>query len=106
MRERLIELLEIAHKHCSDCDCSECSLRCETDCEAINIADYLLDNGVIVLPCKVGDTVWAIAEMDGYVYKQLVISEPQAVFIKDLWNNRYFTTKEEAEAKLKELQGE
>lgn len=22
------------------------------------VADYLLDNGIIVLPCKAGDTVW------------------------------------------------
>lgn len=26
------------------------------------IADYLLDNGVIVPPCKVGDTVYSIVE--------------------------------------------
>ena len=27
---------------------------------ALNMADYLLDNGVIVPPCKVGDWVWHI----------------------------------------------
>lgn len=75
-------------------------------CEFAYLKTLEATGRLIELPCKMGDTVWAIAEMDGYVYKQLVISEPQAVFIKDLWNNRYFTTKEEAEVKLKELQGE
>ena len=28
------------------------------DDEGVHIADYLLANGVIVLPCKVGDTVY------------------------------------------------
>lgn len=35
------------------------------------VADYLLDNGVIVPPCKVGDTVYRIVEMGtGIHYKQ------------------------------------
>lgn len=49
-RERLIELLlEWGNK--------------ENDgVRAESIADYLLANGVIVLPCKVGDTVYEICE--------------------------------------------
>jgi hypothetical protein len=44
MRDRLIELL--------DWDCGWVEAR------ASEVADYLLANGVIVPPCKVGDTVW------------------------------------------------
>lgn len=49
-RERLVELLlEWGNK--------------ENDgVRAESIADYLLDNGVVVLPCKVGDTVYEICE--------------------------------------------
>lgn len=44
MREKLIEILNNAPK----------SLRYE------ELPDYLLENGVVVLPCKVGDVVWYI----------------------------------------------
>lgn len=44
-RERLIELLIKAHVTFGTC----------------NIADYLLANGVIVPPCKVGDIVYGIS---------------------------------------------
>lgn len=46
-RERLIELLDNA--------VGDCNL---TDAEVKIVADYLLANGVIVPPCKVGDTVY------------------------------------------------
>ena len=53
MRERLIELLRDTFNYtkgvCIDFD------------EAVEInADYLLENGVIVPPCKVGDVVYRI----------------------------------------------
>ena len=44
-RERLIELLDIANQTGSIIGTAD-------------TADYLLANGVIVPPCKVGDTVW------------------------------------------------
>ena len=49
-RERLVELLlEWGNK--------------ENDgVRAESIADYLVENGVVVLPCKVGDTVYEICE--------------------------------------------
>lgn len=34
------------------------------------IADYLLDNGVIVPPCKVGDTVYILAGHNGRKYEK------------------------------------
>lgn len=45
MKERLIELLNQEQSRYSE-----------------DIADYLLENGVIVLPCKVGDTVYKIVD--------------------------------------------
>lgn len=57
MRERLIELLNKKYDHyCDQCGVNKDS--CYTD----SLADYLLDNGVVVLPCKVGDKLYAISE--------------------------------------------
>ena len=57
-RERLIELLK-QNCHCKDENCSNCNSNgiCFTHREA----DYLLENGVIVPPVKVGDTVYGIS---------------------------------------------
>ena len=59
MRERLIELL----KHVNFDFSEECVACCEDGYKAMPMledffADYLLANGVIVPPCKVGDTVY------------------------------------------------
>lgn len=32
------------------------------------VADYLLDSGVVVLPCKIGDTVWTIRNYKGTLH--------------------------------------
>lgn len=45
-KEKLIELLSERHSGSYD--------------EALRIADFLIANGVVVLPCKVGDTVYQI----------------------------------------------
>lgn len=40
------------------------------------VCDYLLDSGVIVLPCCIGDTVWAARNYYGKLFaKQGVVSE-------------------------------
>lgn len=63
MRDRLVELIKQANKKCySTTKCEDCSA-VDTgdqpdDCLKYNIADHLLANGVIVPPCKVGDTVY------------------------------------------------
>lgn len=53
-RERLIRLLSDCGVLCNDCGDYGNSYCIEA------IADYLIKNGVIVPPCKVGDTVWVI----------------------------------------------
>lgn len=51
MRDRLVELIYAANEKFDETDC--------TDEEAVELlADHLLVNGVIVPPCKVGDTVY------------------------------------------------
>lgn len=108
-KERLIELL-------SDVDmvklCFDGVHYVEIDYD--RAAEYLLANGVIVLPCKIGDTVWAIRDFKG-------IKHPQEGIVSDMYftndmslhivvkyvargkfGKTVFLTREEAEAKLQE----
>ena len=76
------------------------------------IAEYLIANGVIVPPCKVGDTVWHKEEgylLDSYkikfIYNDMAasnISRDLLFSVEDI-GKTVFLTKEEAEEKLKEL---
>lgn len=69
---------------------------------------------LIKLPCKVGDTVYEItgATKRGYDWKYLTYEKAyvfKTIFTLeklDYIGKRFFRTKEEAEAKLKELKGE
>ena len=83
--------------------------------EAESLADYLLANGVIVLPCKVGDTVYYITGIGHNLVKpakvkEIIIDENG---IKDLYVQGdgydfensfdiFFLTREKAEKALKE----
>lgn len=112
MREKLIELIGYNG-----------TVLTEGDYDAL--ADHLLANGVIVLPCKVGDTVWVINRHLNAVFENTVIglhcghSSDLKNNIKTRWVGergnesirmwsfrqigRYvFFTREEAEAALKE----
>ena len=55
MRDRLIELLNKKYDHF----CDQCGVNKDSH-YTDNLADYLLENGVIVPPCNVGDTVYVI----------------------------------------------
>ncbi len=64
-KERLVELLDgyyseentdVASQFMEGDSANVVTYFTEEDCE--KIADYLLENGVITLPCKVGDTVY------------------------------------------------
>ena len=50
MREKLIELLEN----------DDCPLLYVLGENVGRLADYLITNGVVVLPCKIGDDIWWI----------------------------------------------
>lgn len=59
MRERLIKLLEQAEKQQSlNAVCGDIDSLIDSPRGAEFIADYLLENGVVALPCKVGQTLW------------------------------------------------
>lgn len=65
MRDRLIELIgsKVCEAYSPTCDewqphsCEKCFAN---SCRIGDLADYLLANGVVVPPCKVGDTVYEI----------------------------------------------
>ena len=104
MKSRLIELLRDAKKNTKGANC---------DLEREHLfADHLIENGVIVPPCKVGSKVYIIAEVSKQVVEATVIGVwlyyNTVCIITDygtIHNNSIgktvFLTKEEAEQKLK-----
>lgn len=147
MRDRLVELLldkGIFDKQlCDLCIKDDYCERCGAEC----IADHLIENGVIVPPCKVGDTVYKLCSVnstikmgqmwDGKIVKTncdrcgyrncscyniglreldkphfINVVEDITIYNLDLlvkimpyFGTIYFTTKEAAEQKLKEMRG-
>ena len=80
------------------------------------IADYLLANGVIVPPCKVGDTVYSVGVFTGQIIENkvvgihydeseifLFVGNGTVVTVGQQLGKTVFLTKEEAEEKLKEM---
>ena len=89
---------------------------------AMDIVDAIIDYGVIVPPCKVGDKVWDVYQRYNGTYKiregkismfqqkadksfkfRITVNSSVWDFKVDDIGIRYFFTKEEAEEKLKEL---
>lgn len=82
------------------------------------MADYLIQNGVIVPPCKVGDTVYRITTSPHTKIKKIqetkiirIAIDDEGVFLfcqrcpaKSVFGKNVFLTKEEAENKLKEYE--
>ena len=93
-----------------------------TEEESELIADYLLENGVIVPPCKAGDKLYQIVDMSHTACKSFVSNfpirvEPYQIYYINImggvsampfenFGKTVFLTKEEAEAKLKERNNE
>ena len=118
-RERLVELLNDSQNHCATIEfCDGCiGMGKGFSCFYHYQADYLLANGVIVPPCKVGDTVYSI---EGKTVKSHIIEGIQVwrdgeITVKYGWRNQayevksarafgktVFLTREEAEAALAE----
>ena len=124
MRDRLVELIKQARQRTKNANC---------DIERkMLFADHLIENGVVVPPCKVGETVYYIHEtywdknykdyIDTKELKEDVVQIVECPELKtnlmlevkefdwDLFNNwlngEIFLTKSEAEQKLKEMRGE
>ena len=112
MRDRLVEILgdECCTKPIS---CDICEYKDFYDCHNYARADRLIENGVVVLPCKVGDAVYIIGldkKIEKYSVEGVCLYQ-NGLFIEILYNgqgfslpfNKVFITKEQAEQKLKEM---
>ena len=112
MRDRLIELCGYAIESCKSSLCADCEHNNidYPNCMGVHFADYLLENGVIVPPCKVGDTVY---ETDGvriyestidevtYYTNNVIYYTSGVAFDETAIGHSVFLTREEAERALK-----
>lgn len=125
MRDRLIELIDGFGDDIAFCDICD---RPEEDCEACKneqLAEYLIENGAIIPPCKVGDTLYDISEfVNGCSYPEIYEytceyitifkdKDGETVFEIDAINFHFndfgktvFLTREDAEKALREREGE
>lgn len=131
MRDRLIELIDGFGDDIAFCDICD---RPEEDCEACKneqLADYLIENGAILPPCKVGDTVYFFSSVLEEVCESKVIKIEQNYYtpsnpfwfsieylskqigtqvihipINQAIGKTVFLTREDAEKALREREGE
>lgn len=126
MRDRLVKMLAEGRELCEKIQCEGCRRSCKglNDCIANVQAEHLLANGVIVPPCKVGDTVYHLTSVDTHAELGVIeIFEGKVCSVskdeKDLWlfcrydnglnywytemeiGKTVFLTREEAEQALK-----
>ena len=86
-REQLIVLLMSG---AGDCLGKGISLNCS------KLADYLLEHGVIVLPCKAGDTLYCESAIKGHI---TYLKAPDLEWIfenREIFGKEIFLTREEA----------
>lgn len=125
MKEKLIKLLLSAEKVANETGFFNCH---KSRPKAELIADYLIQNGVVVLPCKVDDIVYKVCDIES-VHRRILemkvltielSSDKGVVYLKTTKKYRYnygketfddfgktvFLSREEAENKLKEYKGE
>ena len=66
------------------------------------------DGRVVVLPCKVGDTIWRLKRtFETYLDKSKPYTEADGFLLQDIWNvgKNVFLTREEAEKALEKMEG-
>ena len=91
-RERLIDLMIEAKR-----------TEPETGSFTEYLADYLLEHGVIVLPCKVGDTLYCESAIKGHI---TYLKAPDLEWIfenRESFRKEIFLTREEAEKALEKM---
>lgn len=112
MKDRLFNLIEQSFERCkSTPHCSKCNYTgTGGNCFKYLMADHILGNGVIVLPCKIGDTVY---QTDGArIYEstiyEITLTSNKTIFVTEniafdetAIGKGIFLTREEAEAKMK-----
>lgn len=90
-RERLIELINEAKRTYP-----------KTGSFTDYLADYLIEHGVIVLPCKVGKILYCESAIKGYI-TYLVAPDLEWIFEnREKFGKEIFLTREEAEKAIKE----
>lgn len=115
MRDKLIKLLKQAKKQQSlNAVCGDIDSLIDSPKGAEFIADYLLANGGVVIPCKVGDKIYqtdfvrlyesTINEMTFTANKTIYVTE-NVVFDERAIGKTVFLTREEAERALKGGEG-
>lgn len=101
-RERLIGLLSEYDFDSTFCNICE---RADDDCAVCGcerLADYLIEHGVIVLPCKAGKILYCESAMKGYI-TYLVAPDLEWIFEnRENFGKEIFFTREEAEKAIKE----
>ena len=127
MRDRLVKMLAEGRELCEKINCEGCRRSCKglNDCIANVQADHLIANGVIVPPCKMGDTLYRVVTMGAGVQRRIIRHkhsgmiktlqyETKKNFIRKIvvtknnfldvcknFDKTVFSTKEEAERALK-----
>jgi hypothetical protein len=123
-RDRLLNELKKAKTNClikEGGGCLACTYRGQADCTLENIADYLLANGVIPLPCKFQQEVYVLPTINnnlpeitkmkciGFIlscdmYNANLVNDKNKLYQPCFgdFGKTVFITKEEAEEKLKE----
>ena len=123
MRERLVKLIK--HDNCiSPATCSsKCKYVDSDDCHAERLADYLLANGVVVMPCKIRTKIYKIVlgkiyeyevasytvDAEGFSFIHLAYVEGNTIYgvthrIEE-FNKQYYLAREDAERALKGEKG-
>ena len=112
-KERLVELLN-GFKYSCLMSCKDGFAPVKNDCDLCvmeQLAEYLIANGVIVSPCKVGDVVYFPCEEEQKCWEETIVSEEKRIryycndgseFSSEHVGKSVFLSREEAEAKLKE----
>lgn len=104
-REKLIELLKWdSCEHPYTCDPKCKYFHEDEDCHALRYADHLIANGVTVLPCKTGDTIFEADPEHGVVkhevYEICIVYKTTAIDDKgETWDDFY--TSEDIDAAYK-----
>lgn len=115
-RKRLVELLkhecDVDGRYDGEGNCPGCKYNGMEDCSLQELADHLLNNGIVVPPCKVGQTVYIITEVSKTIWEGTVIGIWQCAsntaiiteigtIHNDSLGKTVFLTREEAEKMLK-----
>jgi hypothetical protein len=113
MRDRLVKVImncETYRQPCTNCKKDVSCSRCTSE----YLADHLIANGVIVPPCKVGDTVYGFNyTLEGtHIIEETVESIQWEMQTEYIWydyielGKTVFLTKEQAEQKLNEMRAD